>query len=173
MPSPDEEDQVDFGYAEYTLYKCKKRKTRVLNMRLSYYRLDYYEIVYDQRVKTFIQYHINMEWIHSTTGETLCIIFQRALKDNRTLFRKFAIRPPYKSIKDIFCSRAYRMVNSYRRVSRNNLELKMPSAPLHERIQLRIVPDRESGLSEVRFWHEDELLGIQKVKNSELNLVQL
>jgi hypothetical protein len=25
---------------------------------------------------------------------------------------------------------------------------------------------------EVRFWHEDELLGIQKVKNSNLNLVQ-
>ena len=115
----------------------------------------------------------NHKWIHSTTGETPCIIFQRALKDNKTLFRKFAIRSPYKSIKDIFCSRTYRMVNSYRRVSINNLELKMPSAPLHERIQLRIVPDRESGLSEVRFWHEGELLGIQKVKNSELNLVQL
>ena len=40
-----------------------------------------------------------------------------------------------------------------------------------ERIQLRLVPDKESGLTEVRFWHEDELLGIQKVKNSELNLV--
>ena len=65
------------------------------------------------------------------------------------------------------------MVNSYRKVSINNLELKVPSAPLHERIQLRIVPDRESGLSEVRFWYEDEFLGIQKVKNSELNLVQL
>ncbi len=64
------------------------------------------------------------------------------------------------------------MVNSYRKVSINNLELKVPSAPLHERIQLRIVPDEESGLSEVRFWHEDKLLGSQKVKNSDLNLVQ-
>ena len=64
------------------------------------------------------------------------------------------------------------MVNSYRKVSINNLELKVPSAPLHERIQLRIVPDRESGLSEVRFWHEGELLGSQKVRNSDLNLVQ-
>ena len=61
------------------------------------------------------------------------------------------------------------------------LELRVPSAPLHdlsacgnaqaERIQLRIVPDKESGLSEIRFWHEGELLGMQKVKNSELNLV--
>ncbi|MBA7563798.1 hypothetical protein ES708_05458 [subsurface metagenome] len=35
-----------------------------------------------------------------------------------------------------------------------------------------MVPDKESGLSEVIFWHEDELSGIQKVKNSEPNLVQ-
>jgi hypothetical protein len=74
------------------------------------------------------------------------------------------------------------MVDSYRKVSINNLELKVPAAPLHdlsacgnaqaERIQLRIIPDKESGLSEVRFWHEDEFLGSQKVKNSDLNLVQ-
>jgi len=80
--------------------------------------------------------------------------------------------PPFLSTKDIFCLRADRMVNSYRKVSINNLELKVASAPLHERIQLRIVPDKESGLSEVRFWHEDELLGSQKVKKSDLNLVQ-
>jgi len=113
----------------------------------------------------------NHQWIHSTTGEIPYIRFQRAYAENKSLFREFAVRPPYKSINDIFCLRADRMVNSYRKISINNLELKVPSAPLHERIQLRIVPDEESGLSEVRFWHEDELLGIQKVKNSELNLV--
>jgi hypothetical protein len=52
------------------------------------------------------------------------------------------------------------------------LELRVPSAPLHERIQLRILPDKESGLTGIRFWHEDDLLGIQKVKNSDLNLVK-
>ena len=50
-------------------------------------------------------------------------------------------------------------------------ELKVPGAPLHERIQLRIVPDKESGISEVRFWHRDNFLGSQKVKNSEINSV--
>jgi len=80
--------------------------------------------------------------------------------------------PPFKSVKDVFCLRVDRMVDSYRKVSINNLELKVPGAPLHERIQLRIVPDKESGLSEVRFWHRDEFLGKQKVKNSDLNLVQ-
>ena len=62
--------------------------------------------------------------------------------------------------------------HSYRKISINNLELRVPKAPLHERIQLRIVPDKESGLSEVRFWHKGEFLGSQKVKNSKLNLVQ-
>jgi len=58
------------------------------------------------------------------------------------------------------------MVNSYSKIPINNLELRVPKAPLYERIQLRITPDKESGLSEVRFWYENELLGIQKVKNS-------
>ena len=125
----------------------------------------------------------NYQWIHSTTGEIPYLRFQRAIREKRSLFREFTISPPFKSTKDIFCLRVDRMVNSYRKISINNLELTVPEAPLHdlsacgnaqaERIQLRLVPDKESGLIEVRFWHEDELLGIQKVKNSELNLVQL
>lgn len=114
----------------------------------------------------------NYRIVHSTTGEVPYIRFQRAIREKRTLFREFRIRPPFKSTKDIFCLRVERMVDSYRKVSINNLELKVPGAPLHERIQLRIVPDRESGLSEVRFWYKDEFLGSQRVKNSELNLVQ-
>jgi hypothetical protein len=39
-------------------------------------------------------------------------------------------------------------------------------------MQLRIVPDKESGLSEVKFLNKGELLGIQKAKNIELNLVR-
>jgi len=80
--------------------------------------------------------------------------------------------PPFKSVKDIFCLRVDRMVDSYRKVSINNLELKVPDTPLHENIQLRISPDKESGVSEVRFWHKDNFLGMQNVKNSELNLVR-
>ncbi|MBA7574741.1 hypothetical protein ES708_16556 [subsurface metagenome] len=113
----------------------------------------------------------NYRIVHSTTGEIPYIRFQRAIREKRTLFREFRIMPPFRSTKDIFCLRVDRMVNSYRKVSINTLELKVPGAPLHERIQLRIVPDKESGVSEVRFWHKDNFLGNQKVKNSELNLV--
>ena len=114
----------------------------------------------------------NYRIVHSTTGEIPYIRFQRAIREKRSLFREFTIRPPFKSSKDIFCLRLERIVDSYRKVSINNIELKVPSAPLHERIQLRISPDKESGVSEVRFWYKDEFLGSQKVKNSDLNLVQ-
>ncbi len=63
----------------------------------------------------------NYQWIHSTTGEIPYLRFQRVLKENKSLFREFRIRPPYKSTKDIFCLRADRMVNYYRKVSINNL----------------------------------------------------
>lgn len=58
--SPAEEAQVDFGYVGLTVdHSGRRRKTWVFNMRLSYSRLDYYECVYDQKVETFIQCHIN------------------------------------------------------------------------------------------------------------------
>ena len=57
---PGQEAQVDFGYVGLTPDNTgKRRRTWVFNMKLSYSRLDYYEKVYDQRVETFIQCHIN------------------------------------------------------------------------------------------------------------------
>jgi len=126
----------------------------------------------DQLILNHLTQKYNYRIVHSTTGEIPYIRFQRAIREKRFLFREFTISPPFKSTKDIFCLRVDRMVDSYRKVSINNLELKVPSAPLHERIQLRISPDKESVLSEVRFWHRDEFLGNQIVKNSDLNLVQ-
>ena len=64
------------------------------------------------------------------------------------------------------------MANFYYKVSINNSESRVPKTLLRERIQFLIGPYKESYLPEIRFWHKNELLGIQKVKNSELNLVQ-
>ena len=136
------------------------------------YRENIRDIKEGQLILNNLVQKYNYRIVHSTTGEIPYIRFQRAIREKRTLFREFRIMPPFLSTKDIFCLRVERMVDSYRKVSINNFELKVPSAPLHESIQLRISPDRESGLSEVRFWHKDEFLGSQKVKNSELNLVQ-
>ena len=55
---PGEEGQVDFGYAGMIKdEKGKKRKAWIFHMVLSYSRLDYYEIVFDQKVETFIKCH--------------------------------------------------------------------------------------------------------------------
>ena len=135
------------------------------------YRENIWEIKKAQLILDYLVQQYNYRIIHSTTGEIPYLRFQRATEEKRTLFREFTIRPPFLSSKDIFCLRVDRMVNSYRKISINNLELRVPKAPLHERIQLRIVPDQEAGISEVRFWHEDEFLGSQKVKNTDLNLV--
>ena len=136
------------------------------------YRENIRDIKKGQLILNNLLQRYNYRIFHSTTGEVPYFRFQRAIREKRTLFREFRIMPPFLSTKDIFCLRVKRMVNPYRKVSINKFELRVPKAPLHESIQLRIVPDRESGLSEVRFWHEDEFLGSQKVKNSDLNLVQ-
>lgn len=57
---PGIEAQVDFGYIGYQVDENNKlRKAWVFNMRLCFSRLDYYEIVFDQNVATFIKCHIN------------------------------------------------------------------------------------------------------------------
>ncbi|MEA2088143.1 MAG: hypothetical protein U9O91_08665 [Candidatus Caldatribacteriota bacterium] len=137
------------------------------------YRENIRDIKKAQLILNYLVQRYNYRIFHSTTGEIPYIRFQRAIREKRTLFREFRIRPPFLSSKDIFCLRVERMVNPYRKVSINNFELKVPKAPLHESIQLRIIPNKESGVSEVRFWYRDKFLGSQKVKNSDLNLVQV
>lgn len=56
---PGEEAQVDFGYVGRLPDAAGKlKKAWVFNMRLSYSRLDFYKVVFDQKVETFIQCHI-------------------------------------------------------------------------------------------------------------------
>lgn len=58
---PAEEAQVDFGYVGKLFCPNTKRfrKAYVFCMRLIYSRYDYYEVVFDQSVKTFLECHIN------------------------------------------------------------------------------------------------------------------
>lgn len=116
-------------------------------------------------------YEYNYKRIHSTTGEIPYLRYQRAIREKKNIFRQFLIPPPYQSIKDIFCFRFKRTVDSYRTVSINNLKLKFNNAPIHEEIILRIYPYTAGGLSEIRFWHKDKLLDVQKIKTDLLPIV--
>lgn len=113
----------------------------------------------------------NNRQVHSTTEEIPALRFQRAKEEKRSLFREFVVPLPFQSTKDIFCLRAERTVSAYRKISFNNLELNASGVPIFEKVQLRIVPDEESGLAEIRLWYKDKLVGTQKVKNEDLNLV--
>ena len=114
----------------------------------------------------------NNHQVHSTTGEIPSLRFQEALECKKSLFREFLVPPPFESSKDIFSLRAERIVNPYRKISFNKLEFRIEGVPIRGTVQLRIVPDKESDLAEIRFWHENRLVGIQKVKNEDLNLVR-
>lgn len=112
----------------------------------------------------------NSYQVHSVTGEIPDERFFRAFDEKRSLFREFVIPSPFTSTKDIFALRDDRVVNVYRKISINNLELNVSGVPIRERVYLRIVPGKNAGLAEVRFWYKDKLVGVQKVKNVDLNI---
>jgi len=112
----------------------------------------------------------NYRQVHSTTGEVPYCRFKRKLAEKRSLFREFAV-PPYLSTKGIYALRAERVVNPYRRISLNNLEINISGVPIREKVNLRIVPDLDSGMAEIRFWYKDRLVSTHEVKNEDLNLL--
>ncbi|MDP2938790.1 MAG: hypothetical protein Q8O13_01740 [Candidatus Omnitrophota bacterium] len=115
-------------------------------------------------------FEYNYKRVHSTTGEIPYLRYQRALKQKKNVFRKFFVPPPYKTTKDIFCFRMDRTVDAYRSISVNNLQIKFNNAPIRETVNLRIYPDQNSGLSEVRFWFKDQLLDVRFIKTRLLGL---
>jgi hypothetical protein len=123
-----------------------------------------------QRVLKDELYRYNYRQVHSTTGEVPYFRFQRALEEKKSLFREFEIKPPYESVKDIFCLRINRTIDPYRRISINNLVLKVNGAIPRETVNLRIYP-MSNGISEVRFWCRDTLIDVQRIKNSDLGIV--
>jgi len=108
----------------------------------------------------------NYRQVHSTTQEIPYLRFQRALKERRSLFREFKIPPPFQSEKDIFCLRMDRIVDPYRQISISPLQFKVHADP-RKQVTLRIHPLNDE-ISEIRFWCEEKLIDIQKVKNSDL-----
>jgi len=50
------------------------------------------------------------------------------------------------------------------------MELAVPNVPLRQRVDLRIVPDIKTGISEIRFWHNRKLAGTASARNEDLNI---
>jgi len=134
-------------------------------------REDVADIHQAQRILNQELRRYNHHQLHSTTQEIPYLRFQRALQEKHSLFREFTIRPPFQSAKDIFCLRMKRTIDPYRRISLHNLHLKVNHATPQKEVTLRIYPLNHQ-MSEIRFWCEDSLIDVQRIKNSDLKGVQ-
>jgi len=112
-------------------------------------------------------YRYNYHQVHSTTQDVPYYRFQRALEEKRSLFREFRVRPPYQSVKDIFCLRIERTIDPYRKISLNNLHIRVNNAVPRKRVTLRIYPLNKD-IVEIRFWCDNNLIDIQKFKKNDL-----
>ena len=86
-----------------------------------------------------------------------------------SLFREFDLFPPYESTKDIFCIKMTRIIDAYRKISINNLKLKLNGKP-RETAEINIYPiDKE--ITELRVWCNKQLIDVIKAKPGDLNMV--
>ena len=123
------------------------------------------------RVREILSHEVkryNEHQVHSTTGEIPCIRLERAIEEGKTLFRPFKLPFPCESTKDVFALRGTRTTNAYRKVSINGIDLKVPGVDPYKPVDLRMAPDPETGLTEIRFWHNGKLVSTQKVQTSAL-----
>jgi hypothetical protein len=114
----------------------------------------------------------NNHQVHSTTKEIPALRFNNAVAANSTFFREFVIPRPFESTKDIFCLRTKRIVDAYHNISINNLKLRVKGVPLRELVEIRMVPNEETAVAELRFWYKNTLIGVQRAKNDDINIVQ-
>jgi len=114
----------------------------------------------------------NTKLVHSTTGEIPNARYQTAVLTNRSLFRPFVVVPPHQLAKDVFCMKIIRRANGYRQVSLGGMILTVPEVERGQEVELRLVPNLQSGMVEIRFWVGDKYLGSQTVRSADLTIVR-
>lgn len=100
----------------------------------------------------------NYQQVHSTTHEIPALRFEKAQKEQRSLFRPFALPKPFTSPKDIFCLHHTRTADGYRKISIGGYSLQIPGIEPREDVQLHLVPDETKNLVEIRIWAADQLV---------------
>jgi transposase len=100
----------------------------------------------------------NHHQVHSTTKQIPHLRFQNAKAQGNSLFRPFSLPKPYNSPMDIFCLRETRMVNGYRRISLFNHVIEVPNVPLHEEVEIHLIPDTLKQIMGIRIWWHDHMV---------------
>jgi len=109
----------------------------------------------------------NYKRVRSTTEEIPHMRFQKALKAKQSLFLEFKLPPLFKSPEDLFCFRLQRSTDAYRKVSINNIPIKVNGVDPHQSITIRVYPLNPT-VSGMRFWHENQLIDVQTFKIQDL-----
>ncbi len=113
----------------------------------------------------------NTHWVHSTTKEVPTLRFEDALVQQRTLFKPFQIAKPDTHIDDVFCIRAERTVDAYRRISLDGCSITVPKGIPRRTVQLNIVPILAKGIASIRFWQDRIFLGAQHIPLQQLKTI--
>jgi hypothetical protein len=101
----------------------------------------------------------NEHRVHSTTGEIPAVRFQRAVREGRTCFKPFQLKPPYTSIKDIFCLHEVRKVDGYNQIVWAGQKIRVPRRlPAGAELELHIVPHHQR--TEVRLWYQNQVVKV-------------
>lgn len=113
-------------------------------------------------LQDLIQQYNNV-WVHSTTKQIPVIRYEAAYGDGRNLFKEFKLPAPYQDLDDIFCLKAQRRVDSYRKISLEGSLIQVPKGRPKELVDLKLVPDYENNVVKVRFWQGNIFLGSQNL----------
>lgn len=113
----------------------------------------------------------NHHKIHSTTHEIPALLYEKAMKDKKSLFRKISIPRPYETFDDIFCYRIKRVADAYRKISWQSLKFRLSVVSPQDEVELRISFDLKSKMAKIRFWCKNKLVGEQKVKSEDIKKV--
>lgn len=100
----------------------------------------------------------NYHQVHSTTHEIPAVRFEKAQKEQRSLFRPFVLPKPFTSPKDVFCLHHTRTADGYRKISLGGHPLQIPGIEPRDDVQLHLVPDETKNLVELRIWASDQLV---------------
>lgn len=100
----------------------------------------------------------NYRQVHSTTKEIPHLRFERAKKEDKTLFKPLSIPKPYTHLNDIFCLKTTRTTNPYRKITLQGTVIQIAKVPPREEVTIHLVPDKKRKAVHLRIWWQDKLV---------------
>jgi hypothetical protein len=113
----------------------------------------------------------NYHQVHSTTKEIPVIRYEKALEQNRSLLRPFALPSPFSSPKDVFCIHQMRTSDGYRKISIAGQSFQIPTIEPRDDVELHFVPDEDKNLVEIRVWSSRKFIHTINLPISDLQKV--